>query len=387
MPVEGAQAFAEGRASEVEGFRIVSSSELVLELERPVSFFPVVLTDPCTAIVPEGSDEAPSAWRDGAVGTGPFRVSKFESGVQIELERNPDYWREGYPLADGLVFDFGVSFQAALKEFRAGRYSLAYNLLPADVEALRHDSGFGSTYRETPSLSTAYVAFNTKRGPLADVNVRRRLVRSLDVPTTVRRALGRYTTPAYGFIPPGLVGHDPKRRTGALASPALPLVSDHVEVKAAVSPGFLGRLAQLTDEIFAAFRNVGVHVQVTSTRPDLRYVEMGGAIDMVISSWGADYPDADSFAFGLLHSKEGFLGYFCGSADLDAAIEAGRVETDSAVRHEIYRQVEQIIAREALMLPLFHPTKYRFARPEVEGLTLTALGFPAVAYEKLRVRR
>jgi ABC-type transport system substrate-binding protein len=88
----------------------------------------------------------------------------------------------------------------------------------------------------------------------------------------------------------------------------------------------------------------------------------------------------------LLHSKEGFLGYFCGTAELDSAIEAGRLETDPAARHEIYRQIEQMIARDALLLPLFHPTKYRFARPEVDGLSVTALGFPTVAYEKLRVR-
>jgi ABC-type transport system substrate-binding protein len=387
VPINGAQAFVDGRASELAGFQIHSSSEFVIELEKPVSFFPVVLTDPCTGIVPEGSDDGARSSRNRVVGTGPFRMIKYEPGVQLEMERNPDYWRDGYPLADGLVFVFNTSFQAALKGFRAGNFSLAYDLLPADFEALRHDSGFASTYRETPSLSTAYVAFNTKRGPLADLDLRRRLLRALDVPTTVRRALGRYTTPAYGFIPPGLAGYDSTRRMGPLPVSGSLISGEEITVRAAVSKGFLGRLAQITDEIVAAFRNVGVTVQITSTRPELRYIEMGGAIDLVISSWGADYPDADSFAYGLLHSKEGFLGYFCGSPELDTAIEAGRAETDPARRHEIYRQVEQIIARDALLLPLFHPTKYRFARPEVEGLSVSALGFPCVAYDRLRVRR
>jgi len=56
------------------------------------------------------------------------------------------------------------------------------------------------------------------------------------------------------------------------------------------------------------------------------------------------------------------------------------------VRHSIYRNVEEIIAREALMLPLFHEQVYCFARPDVEGLG--SLGSaPVVPYDSLRIRR
>jgi ABC-type transport system substrate-binding protein len=55
------------------------------------------------------------------------------------------------------------------------------------------------------------------------------------------------------------------------------------------------------------------------------------------------------------------------------------------VRHALYRQVEQVIARDALLLPLFHEQAYRFARPEVEGISASFWG-QTVAYENLRVR-
>jgi peptide/nickel transport system substrate-binding protein len=48
-----------------------------------------------------------SSWRDGAVGTGPFRVVSFDPGKRLELERNPYYWREGFPRSEGVVFRFG----------------------------------------------------------------------------------------------------------------------------------------------------------------------------------------------------------------------------------------------------------------------------------------
>ena len=50
---------------------------------------------------------------------GPFRIAKFQPERQIELERNPDYWREGYPKSDRLAFSFAVP-AFAVSEFMSG---------------------------------------------------------------------------------------------------------------------------------------------------------------------------------------------------------------------------------------------------------------------------
>jgi ABC-type oligopeptide transport system substrate-binding subunit len=76
-------------------------------------------------IVPEGTTHFGSSWRDGAVGTGPFRVVNFEPSRRLELERNPHYWREGYPRSEGIVFRFGVQPEEMRSEFLAGRFSVA----------------------------------------------------------------------------------------------------------------------------------------------------------------------------------------------------------------------------------------------------------------------
>src|SRR4029079_8706665 len=95
-----------------------------------------------------------------------------------------------------------------------------------------------------------------------------------------------------------------------------------------------------------------------------------GTADFVLGRWQADFPDADSFA-NILATKEGLLGRLCGSAEVDRLIARGRSETSPAARHAIYRQIEEIIARDRLLLPLFHEQTYRFARPEVQGLSLS----------------
>jgi peptide/nickel transport system substrate-binding protein len=144
-----------------------------------------------------------------APNAGPFRVVQFHPGREIELERNPYYWRAGYPRSEGLIFHCGVSPEEIRSEFQAGRFALASELYPADVEALRQDPELAAGYREVPRLSVYFVALNSRSGPLKDIALRRRLLQGIDVPGMVKRTLGRLALPAHGVIPPGLVGHKP----------------------------------------------------------------------------------------------------------------------------------------------------------------------------------
>jgi peptide/nickel transport system substrate-binding protein len=145
-------------------------------------------------------------------GTGPFRVLRFEPAQRLELEANPDYWRAGFPKSEGLVFTFGIPPQEILSGFRAGRFSLAGDLFPSDVEMLRHHAEFASLYRESPRLSTYFVAFNIHQPPFSDEKLRHQFVHAIDVEGLVRRNLGKLAIPAHSLIPPGLLAYEPGSR-------------------------------------------------------------------------------------------------------------------------------------------------------------------------------
>lgn len=385
--IRGAKALLGGEAGDLVGFRIHSASEFTIELEEPISFFPVLLSFPGSAIVPEGCDQFSGSWQEGSVGTGPFRVVMFDPGRRLELERNKAYWRKGYPSNEGLVFSFAVSPAEILAGFRGGRFSLASDLFPEDVEALRREPEFASGYHETPRLITYYAAFNLHRGPLSDQRLRRTLARSVDVAALVRRTLGRLAVPAHGLIPPGLLGHDPASgaRTSAGSEQTPAQLSGEIELTAALNPVYFGEYAALIRELSLAFSQQRVKVRpVNKTMAEFTEARTGATVDLVVTRWIADYPDADTFVH-LLHSQEGYIGRFCGTPEIDRLIEKGRGETSPAARHSIYRDIEEIIARDVLLLPLFHEQTYRFARPEVEGLSLS-YGAPAVDYASLRIR-
>jgi ABC-type transport system substrate-binding protein len=395
-PIRGARGLLDGSAADLEGFHIVSPTEFFIDLEKAVSFFPALFSFTATAIVPEGTNDIGSSWHDGAVGTGPFRVVRFEPGRRLELERNPHYWREGYPKSEGIVFRFGVSPEEIRSEFLAGRLSLASDLLPADAETFRHDPRFASGYRESPKLQTYFVSFNRRRGVLRDVELRRSLAQAVDVAALVRRTLGRFAIPAHGLIPPGLLGYsaagtspEAAPRAASSDSSVQPTVSrESIELSAAIHPLFFGELSAVFRELADAFREMGFVIHpVNKTMAEYLDLNRTAEADLSLGRWSADYPDADTFIYGVLHSEAGSWGRYTGGPDIDQLAEQGRAETDPRVRHSIYRQVEELIAHEALLLPLFHDQVYAFARPEVEGFTSVGQTFPTISYEDLWIRR
>ena len=395
-PVKGAKRLVEGSATELEGFHIVSPSEFFIDLEKPVSFFPALLSYQAASILPEGTRHIGGSWRDGCVGTGPFRVLSFEPGKRLELDRNPGYWRDGYPRSEGIVFRFAVPPAEILSEFLAGRFSIASSLLPPDAEGLRHDPVYAPGYKESPRLSTYWLAFNRNHGVFRDPALRAIVANALDVPAMVRRTMGRLAIPASGLIPPGLLGYSadsPKREKPSSAGQAPIHTAEHTvarestELTTIVHPVYLGECAPLLADLAQQLREMGFTLNVVnSTMVEFQEHRIAGVADLVIARWASDYPDADTFVHGLLHSREGNVGNFVGTAEIDVLIEKGRSEIEPRARHAIYRQIEERIAREAVLVPLFHEQTYCFARPGVEGLSL-GFSSPVVAYEKLSIRR
>ena len=380
--VQGAKDFMEGKSAEIRGFKIHSALEFSVHLDEPMSFFPAILAYNAAAIVPEGLTRFDGNWQDGCVGTGPFRIARSD-GSRLELEANPRYWRPGYPKSDALVFLFDVPPQDILSGFRAARFAMASGLFPQDVEALRHDRELGRLYREAPQLSIYFLVFNIHSGPFADESLRHRLIAAIDVEPLVRRTVGRLALPAYGIIPPGLLGHTPFR-----ARPQQKQTQSlrNVELDVMLNSVYMGPYSALAQEIFSLLEKEGVRLRILPQKHEGRKSDSVN-VHLALARWIADYPDADTFIHGCLHTQDGFVGGMCGIPPIDELIERGRSETRPEARHNIYMEAEDLITRRALLLPLFHEQTYRFARPEVQDFDLTFSTLQPVPYEKLWIRR
>lgn len=384
LPIVGAERLANLRRGELEGLRIVSANELVFDLVEPLGFFPALLSHPSFAIVPEGSESFDLPWREGCVGTGPFRVLRFESGGRIDLEAQESYWRPEFPRCQRLVFHGGLAADRILEEFRDGRLSLAADLRPEDVASLRRDATFASGYQEAPRLSTYFLALNSRQGPFAKRSRRRAFAEAMDLDALVAEEVGAQALRARGLLPPGLLGAEaPRASSEGIAGDLAGMC-----IQAVVNPAYDLLYGSFWDRLKGTFEGLGLEIATQYLESDdMIAASRAGEADLVVQRWIADYPDPDNFVMGMLHSRDGVLSGLVGHPDLDRLIEQGRRETDPALRHAVYQEIEGVIAREVLVIPLFHEQAYRFAQPGVEGLRLGGLTIPEVRYEMLSLDR
>ena len=83
---------------------------VVMHLDHP--YVPLLrgLSSLESPIVPKhiyaGTDFRNNAAVNKPIGTGPYKFVDWVKGSHIRLERNPDYWRDGKPYLDSLIFRF-----------------------------------------------------------------------------------------------------------------------------------------------------------------------------------------------------------------------------------------------------------------------------------------
>ena len=93
-----------------------------------------------------------------------------------------------------------------------------------------------------------------------------------------------------------------------------------------------------------------------------------GEGDMFLQAW-VMLPQGDpgSILEFLLKTDGGSNAGRYSNPDLDALLDAGRVTFDQAERKVIYDEVQQIIAADAAMIPVFHVSQANVSKPGLTG--------------------
>ncbi|MGW2328258.1 ABC transporter substrate-binding protein [Streptomyces sp. NPDC001700] len=133
------------------------------------------------------------------VGTGPYAVRKWETGVSISLARNDRYWGKppAYPRAR-YVWRSDASVRAAMID--KGEADIATALDPVDAAK--------DTTVAYPNNETTALRLDGREAPLDDIRVRRAIGMAVDRTGIVDALLGGLARPAAQLVPPGVVGHD-----------------------------------------------------------------------------------------------------------------------------------------------------------------------------------
>ena len=190
----------------VDGVEILDAQTVKFTLKHPsMTLLPVMAAERVGFL--QMSPAAFNKWgkdeiRLHPVGTGPFKLAKWEQNQLIALEKNPDYFKPGLPYLDRIelrVMKEGVTRVTAL---RTREVDFA-NYVPREhVERLAKDSQI-QVFRGKDSMRTQSW-FNLRFPPAKDARVRKAVLGyGIDRQAIAKTALLGQAQPLWSFVPPG----------------------------------------------------------------------------------------------------------------------------------------------------------------------------------------
>lgn len=173
-------------------------------LKSPFAPFIYVFEAGSMPIVPkhlyDGTDYKTNPHNQTPIGTGPFKFKEWRRGSHISLERNPDYWKEGKPYLDEVIFRVIPDAASRAVAYERGDVDLLRggDVDNVDVERLRNlpNTSYSTDGWEMYSPH-AYMVMNMRKPPFDNVKVRQAAMYAIDrqfIVDNILFGLGRVAT-------------------------------------------------------------------------------------------------------------------------------------------------------------------------------------------------
>ncbi len=330
-----------------------------------------------------------AAFNVAPIGTGPFKVVRWDRGSRIVLEANDDYFF-GKPglrrIEMRIVPDFTtLGTQVRTHEIDLGAVDNATYYAMLDVPDIAR--------RLAPLNGYASYTFNLQRPFLRDFRVRRAVAFALDRQTIVSKISYGLAVVASADIPPQSWAHDPDvvrygydpARSRALLDAAgwhigaegirqrtgVPLVLELAEPAAVRGEDI---------QVQAMLRAVGIRLEIKRYPTALLYaparaggIVMHGTFDLLGGSWVAGTDPDNSSQFMCSSPLPANASRYC-NAEVDAA-ERDQLNTDDLARRKRdFAVIERHVTTDLPILPLSWPRVRYVMNVDFRGFAPNGIG-------------
>ncbi|HEY9891001.1 MAG TPA: ABC transporter substrate-binding protein [Candidatus Sericytochromatia bacterium] len=357
-------------------------------LKQPFSAFPSAVSSGYFGIAsPAAIKKAGAQYgtpSSQAVGTGPFVFKEWRSGDRIVLEKNQSYWKQGLPKSNQLVMRFITDPAARLAQLRSGTIDLTVDLVPDQLKEIQSDAKLEAVKR--PSLNVGYLALNPSYEPLSKPEVRQAIAQAINKKEIVKAFWSELAESTPHFTPPSLQEYQSKGVTGYEFNPQ---AAKQLLAKAGYPNGFPLQLWYMPvsrpyfpnpkplAEAFAADLNaigIKVNLQTKDWAAYLADRNKKPGFQAFMLGWTGDYGDPDNFYyphFGPTATQD--IGNWKNDQVLKL-LDQGRAISDKAARTKIYQQIDELLYKEAVRLPIVHAQPLLAKRKNVNGWVPSPLG-------------
>ena len=354
------------RFSAIDQFE--TPDELTLRLKMKEVFAPLLSSVGENQMVMVSRDAVEAFGDDGiasnpeaAIGTGGMQYVNREADVLTELERNPNYYREGLPYIDGLRVDWNADGAYRAAQFVAGEADFLFFPwlgFPAENEAVRGEVGEENLV-EVPmnAIWSVTTFFHTQVEPYTDPRVRLALHLAADREqnNVVRQGFLEIGGPICHAAGPYAWSVDelrqrPGYRSGALREEDLAegrrLLDASGYDPGSVPPMTTSHLETPTAEVFQQnFAEIGFEVELQEI-PDSEHNPRRAAGDFTLATQGLGGVFDPDALHGTVHSDGGRnFGKFS-DPEIDALLEQGRTTLGTENRLPIYDEIQTKLLEE-----------------------------------------
>lgn len=350
---------------------------VIFTLSRPQApFLKNLAMSPFGIASPTAFEAAGDKFGDNPVGTGPFKFTDWKRNYSITIEKNPDYWQQGLPKLDKVIFRSIPDNSARLNALTAGDIDLADGINPSDGKSVEGNSALQLI--ERPSMNIGYLGLTSTRAPFDNKLVRQAVNYAINKQAIVDAFFEGRAQVAANPMPPSISGYneeiepypyDPEKAKSLLAEAGYD--GKEIELWAMPVPRpYMPDGAKVAEVIQKNLEDVGMKSKIVSFEW-ATYLDKAknGEADAFMLGWTGDNGDADNFIYTLLDKDNigsNNYSYYSNDEVHDLLIKA-QSETDENVRIDLYKKAQEIIHEDAPWVPLAHSTPLLAAKAGVKG--------------------
>jgi peptide/nickel transport system substrate-binding protein len=367
----------------VESTEVIDQYTLKITLFNPISFFPAILAVP--TYFPVNPDDYPfdEITPDNTAGSvGHYKISNWVRDQQLVLEANENYYGEA-PKTPKVIVKFYSDSSALRLALESGEIDIAWRTLdPTDIQSLQKREDINVI--EAAGAYIRYIVFNTNIPPMDNPLVRRALAAALDREAIANTVFFGTVEPLYSLVPNGMWSHIDAFKD-AYGEANVDLARDlltqagyseqnKLKVELWYTPAHYGSteadVAALVKDAWEATGMVEVTVKSAEWSTYLEYTR-NGQLMITLYGWYPDYLDPDDYLYPFLHTGSNrWLGNPYSDAQMDTWLDDAQVSTDKSTRTDLYENVQQKLAEDAPIVPIFQGKLFIATQKNVKGVVL-----------------
>ncbi|WP_309063235.1 ABC transporter substrate-binding protein [Streptomyces sp.] len=357
--------------------------EVIFHLKTADATFPYKLSTPVAGIV-NPDDYEKGKLREGfeVDGSGPYTLDAKVEGdelVRATFTRNSSYkgaLKVNNDKVEIVSFEDADAMGAALEKNDID--VMSRTMSPEQIRELAGNAEDDVDLVEMPGLEIRYLAFNTDAETVKDKAVRQAMAQVINRSELISKVYGSQAEPLYSLVPASITGHS-NSFFNEYGEPSAAKARNLLE-ESGVSTPVKVTLHYTTDHYGPATKKEFEQLQEQLNDSGLfdvtikgtpwstfRPAEQKGEYDVYGMGWFPDFPDADNFLAPFLDA-DNFLGSPYANDEIRGElIPQSRRQADRLSASGSLTDIQDIVARDVPVLPLWQGKQYIAARDDITG--------------------